>query len=66
MACLVHKKIKHFFFWFPGRGGTKTEQKKKKAYEKQPPLPLSSAKEKDGTRAQTHVSEVWQQRGEER
>lgn len=65
MACLVEKKDKSFFCLFPGRGGTKAERKKKR-YQKQPPLPLSSAKEKDGTRAQTHVSKVWQQRGGER
>lgn len=63
--CLVHKKDKSFLFVFSWREGTKAEQKKKE-YQKQPPLPLSSAKQKDGTRAQTHVSKVWQQREEGR
>lgn len=64
MSCT--QKDKTFFFLVSRERRNKDRAKKKKAYEKQPPLPLSSAKEKDGTRAQTHVSEVWQQRGEER
>lgn len=44
-----------------------TQKKKEKENQKQPPLPSSSAKEEDGTRAQTHVSKsVAAERGEER
>lgn len=65
MACLVHRKIKDFFFLVSKERRNK-DIGGKKEYQKQPSLRLSSAKEKDGTRAQTHVSKVWQQRGEER
>lgn len=49
-------KKKKVFLLFPGRGRTKT----------QPLFPLWSSKEKEGMRAQTYVSKVWQQRGEAR